>query len=70
MTKPTIELQKLAPGKFEIVVRNAMQNPELHNALVALGYTQSVDVANRMSVIVTSATELDAKRNPLRAFFA
>jgi hypothetical protein len=68
MTKPTIELSKLAPAKFEIIVRNP--SDAMRAELVSLGYTMTVDIAGRWSVVVTSAAELDAARNPLRKYFA
>jgi hypothetical protein len=66
---PTFEILKLGPAKFELVVKNSINNPELHAELERLGYVPTPGSANRRSVIVTSPGEMDAKRDPLKRFF-
>lgn len=69
MAKPTFEIQKLGPARFELVVKNSRSNPELHAELERLGYKLTEDIENRRSVIVTSPAEMDAKRNPIKKYF-
>jgi hypothetical protein len=69
MPKPTFEIQKLGPARFELIVRNSGSNPQLHAELERLGYKLTEDIANRHSVIVTSPAEMDAMRNPIKKYF-
>lgn len=54
---------------FEIVVRNSIFNPALHDECVRLGLTATIDIKNRRSIFVTTPQEMDAIRTPLLRFF-
>jgi len=66
----SIKLEKLAPSKFRIVVTVADHTGPLRNELVRLGYELVPGLANTWSTVVTSAAEMDAKRDSLRVFFS
>lgn len=72
MNAPKFEMRRTQKGgkpAVELVVRNSMQNPELHALVVSLGYQPTTDIANRRAIVCTTAEEIDAARNPLRKFF-
>lgn len=54
---------------IELVVRNASADAELLATVESLGYTGTVDIANRRSYICTTPEEIVAKRDPLAKFF-
>lgn len=72
MEKPKFEVFRTARnGKpaVELVVRNASYDDNLEKLLVSLGYTETIDISNRMSIVCTTAEEIDAARNPLKMLF-
>ena len=72
MTSPKFEIartQKNGKPAVELTVRNAMANKDLQALVESLGYVATPDIANRRSIICTTAAEIDAARNPLVNFF-
>lgn len=61
--------QKDGKLAFEIVVINSQATPGLKEVLEGLGYTNTIDMANRKSVFVTNPEEMNAKRDPIIGFF-
>ncbi len=66
-SKPTMTLERTANGKIELVIRYA--TTALRPVLDELGILPDCSIANRRSILCSIAAELDAARNPLRAYF-
>lgn len=72
MNAPKFEANRIPHnGKvaIELVVRNASANAELLALVDSLGYTGTVDIANRRRIVCTTPEEIVAKRDPLAKFF-
>lgn len=72
MNAPKFEIartQKDGKPAVELIVRNSRYDADFHALIESLGYEPTVDIANRRSIVCTTAEQIDAARDPLASYF-